>query len=213
MKKATITSVMAFAIVFSMIVIGSGANLQGDLTSSDAWTVAFDNLETVRFEKGKIVAGSPEAAWPVWLALTDENGHVSLSDFEAEVEIKLVDNLSDGTWAGMVFRQKEVGDKRETRMANAYLLAIRANGHTFLSRSGVSTLAGTTVKAPEKWYSWRQSIVLKVRAVANVITVWVDGQEIFSYTDENDDAFMNGYFVLIANTGQTEFSSIRITRL
>lgn len=212
MKRSTFIFVVGFVLVLGMVVSVSGESLQADLTGSHAWTVVFDNLETVRFEKGKIVAGSPESAWPAWLALTDENGYIQLSDFEAEVEIKLVDNLTDGTWAGMVFRQREVGDKRETRMANAYLIAIRANGHTFLSRSGVSTLAAATVKAPEKWYSWRESVVLKVRAVGNVITVWVNGQEVFSYTDE-DEPFMNGYFVLMANTGQTEFSNIRITKL
>jgi hypothetical protein len=200
-------------LVFGAAVVGNGASLEGNLANKNSFRVVFDNLETVRFEKDKIVAGSPDAAWPVWFALKDDNGDIVLGDFEAEMEFRLIDNLTDGTWAGMVFRQQQVGDKREVRFSNAYLLAVRANGHTFLSRSGLTTLTSTTIKAPEKWYSWRESVVLKVRAVGNVIAAYVNGQEVFTYVDEDESAFMSGYFVIMANTGQTEFLNIRITKL
>lgn len=118
-------------------------------------------------------------------------------NYKAGVDV----TVADSSYAGINIRQQT----GMTFEGSGYGLTIKKDGSWTLKKRGTVLKSGTANKNENGTYH------LALEGRNNVITAWVDGKEVASYTDENPESF--GRVRLGCGWKETTFDNLKIEKL
>lgn len=125
------------------------------------------------------------------------------TNYSASVDVRFERDAASDNYAAVGARSSG-GDNSQSLGSTAYVLRLNSAGTWLFQRRG-STIVSGTVAGTWSASAWHK---LKIAAAGDRITGWIDGEQVFDWTDA--DPYRSGWVDLASGFHNTQFDNLRI---